>query len=137
MSMFVTLTFWGLYFIDRELIFPKAIDPYFPPWLNHIMHTNIAIFLLIEVFTSFRRYPTRKQGLTLLASVMLTYLVWIHVIQHYTGHWVYPILEVLNLPLRVLFFVAMLVLLTLLYISGETLNSIVWSKELRVVKKKH
>lgn len=128
--MFVASTFWGLYLIDRELILPKVIDPYFPVWLNHLMHTNIVIFLLIEMSTSFRRYPTRKQGIALLALVMVSYLIWIHIINHYTGHWVYPVLEVLNLPFRIVFFVIMLILLVVLYLLGEKLNNKLWSKTL-------
>lgn len=134
--MFVASTFWGIYFIDRELILPKAIDPYFPAWMNHLMHTNIVISLLAELFTSFRRYPTRQQGLSLLAIVMLGYLIWIHVLNSYTGQWVYPILEVLNFQLRLVFFIGMLVLLVILYIFGEKLNNIVWRKELSVRKHK-
>lgn len=134
--MFVATTFWGIYFVDRELILPKAIDPYFPGWLNHLMHTNIVVFLLGELFTSYRKYPTRKQGLSTLAVVMVAYLVWIHVINHYTGKWVYPILEVLNFPLRLVFFAAMLVFLVVLYILGENLNNVIWRKQLKSANKK-
>lgn len=133
--MFVASTFWCLYFVDRELIFPRAIDPYFPAWLNHAMHTNIVIALLAEVFTAFRSYPTRKQGLSLLAVVMMCYLIWIHVINYYTGQWVYPILEVLNFQLRLVFFAAMLGFLLVLYISGEKLNNSIWKNEMKHLKK--
>lgn len=34
---FVVLTFWGIYAIDRELVYPKALDKVIPSWLNHIM----------------------------------------------------------------------------------------------------
>lgn len=134
LANFVALTFWGLYFVDRELIFPKALDPYFPSWLNHIMHTNIAVFILIELLMSFRKYPSRKQGIGILTGFMVVYLVWIHIIYSYTGMWVYPILEVLNFPLRVVFFVILLGLTISLYIVGERLNGLVWKKQLKVLK---
>ena len=50
----VGITFWSLFWINRELVFPKALDEFFPSWLNHIMHTNIIVFILLELFTSFR-----------------------------------------------------------------------------------
>nr|XP_023029356.1 androgen-induced gene 1 protein-like [Leptinotarsa decemlineata] len=134
LSLFVALTFWGIYCIDRELILPKAIAPYFPDWLNHLMHTNIAIFILIELFISFRKYPTRKQGLRVLCIFMLIYLVWVHVINYYTGFWVYPILTVLNVPSRIVFFAVLLIFIVLLYIAGETLNNLVWRKQLKALK---
>ncbi|EFA08684.2 androgen-induced gene 1 protein isoform X1 [Tribolium castaneum] len=136
LSMFVGLTFWGIYFVDRELIFPRALDQFFPAWLNHVMHTNIMIFILIELFTSYRKYPARKVGLTILSLFMLVYLVWIHIIHAYSGMWVYPILEVLNLPLRIVFFIGLLGLSVSLYIVGEKLNGIVWSQKKHSLKKR-
>lgn len=128
--MFVGLTFWIIYFIDRELIFPRALDPYFPTWLNHVMHTNIMIFVLIEMFTSFRKYPSRKFGITVLSLFMLVYLVWINIIHVKTGMWVYPVLDVLNLPLRVVFFLSLFLLSVGLYVVGEKLNGVIWRRRL-------
>ena len=34
---FVVVTFWGLYAVDRELVFPKHLDKIVPMWLNHVM----------------------------------------------------------------------------------------------------
>lgn len=131
-SMFVGLTFWALYAVDRELVFPRVLDDYFPTWLNHVMHTNIMLLILIELFTSCRRYPSRKVGFTVLFSFMLVYLIWIHIIHAYSGFWVYPVLEVLNFPLRLVFFLSLLGLSIALYVLGEKLNHLFWSKELRL-----
>ncbi|CAH1180292.1 unnamed protein product [Phaedon cochleariae] len=135
LAMFVGLTFWGIYFVDRELILPKAIAPYFPEWLNHLMHTNIMIFILIEMFTSFRKYPSRRQGLGILAFVMLAYLIWLNVIHSYTGFWVYPVLEVLNLPMRIVFFASLFGFVVLMYVAGEKLNNSIWRNQFKVMKK--
>ncbi|KAL1494167.1 hypothetical protein ABEB36_009811 [Hypothenemus hampei] len=138
LSMFVGLTFWGLYAVDRELIFPKIIDQFFPAWLNHLMHTNIMIFTLLELLTSYRKYPSRKVGLSILLIFMLTYLGWIHYIHSYTNKWVYPILELLNLPARILFFVLNFVVAVLVYLLGEKINALWWEKRLGSKKtKKH
>ncbi|XP_060522234.1 androgen-induced gene 1 protein-like [Cylas formicarius] len=136
LSMFVGLTFWGLYALDRELIFPKVLDDYFPNWLNHVMHTNIMIFTLLELVTSYRTYPSRKVGLTLLLSFMASYLVWIHVLNAYTNHWVYPILDVLNFPARIVFFISNIVIVVVLYVMGEKINSLRWgSRKLKIKNK--
>ncbi|KAG0444852.1 hypothetical protein HPB47_013313, partial [Ixodes persulcatus] len=34
--IFVSTFFWGLYIFDRELIFPKQLELYYPAWLNHL-----------------------------------------------------------------------------------------------------
>ncbi|XP_045475923.1 androgen-induced gene 1 protein-like isoform X2 [Harmonia axyridis] len=134
LSIFVGTTFWGIYAVDRELVFPKILDKYFPVWLNHVMHTNIMIFVLIEMAMNFRSYPKRKTGISILGVFMMCYLIWMHVIYHYSGVWVYPIFEVLNLPLRILFFVGLLVLIVVMYLIGEGLNNILWSNQIKAVK---
>ncbi|XP_020800763.1 androgen-induced gene 1 protein isoform X2 [Drosophila serrata] len=132
----VGVTFWTLYAIDRELVFPKVLDPVFPSWLNHVLHTNIVVFIVLEIFTSYRSYPKRSQGLAGLATFMGAYLVWIHVVKHYSGVWVYPVLEVLQLPQRILFFVVVVGFTLSLYLLGEFLNNTVWAKEVKLAKRK-
>lgn len=41
---FVVTMFWGLYTYDRELVYPKLLDNFIPPWLNHGMvgHFRVA-----------------------------------------------------------------------------------------------
>ncbi|XP_047521547.1 androgen-induced gene 1 protein-like [Pieris napi] len=129
LSMFVGITFWGIYAVDRELILPRAIDAYFPLWLNHVMHSNIVVFVLIELVSTFRMYPKRKVGLSILTLFMLGYAIWIHTIYFKTGSWVYPVLSVINWPVRVLFYIFSLGFAWSLYSVGETLNTAVWSKE--------
>ncbi len=34
---FVVITFWGLYAVDRELVYPAHLDKIIPWWLNHVM----------------------------------------------------------------------------------------------------
>ncbi|XP_055638795.1 androgen-induced gene 1 protein-like isoform X3 [Toxorhynchites rutilus septentrionalis] len=130
----VGVTFWTLMAIDRELVFPKALDAVFPGWLNHVMHTNIVIFMVLEICTSFRQFPSRKAGLTGLGVFMASYLVWLHIIRHFGGIWVYPVLDVLNLPQRVVFFAVSLIFSVGLYLFGEFFNNLIWTKELKQLK---
>lgn len=127
-AMFVGVTFWILMAIDRELVFPKALDEFFPSWLNHVMHTNIVIFTLLEMITSFRVYPKRSKGFTGLFVFTAIYFIWVHVIFAKSGAWVYPVLEILNWWQRIIFFLLCLSLQVGLYIVGETLNEAKWGK---------
>jgi len=43
---FVVMTFWGIYAVDRELVYPKHLDALIPQWLNHSM----VCFTLISLF---------------------------------------------------------------------------------------
>lgn len=122
--------------MDRELIFPKVLDSFFPDWLNHVMHTNILIFIVIEMCVSFREYPTRRNGYLGLSVFMALYLKWIHIIYYMSGVWVYPVLEVLALPLRICFFAGVFAFSLFLYRIGEFFNELIWVKELKSLKAK-
>ncbi|XP_018796480.1 PREDICTED: androgen-induced gene 1 protein isoform X1 [Bactrocera latifrons] len=132
----VGVTFWTLYAIDRELVLPRVLDPVFPSWLNHVLHTNVVVFMVLELFTSFRAYPKRSKGLGGLSAFVVSYLIWLHVVKHYSGFWVYPVLEVLQLPQRIIFFVAVIAFTLCLYLFGEFMNNIVWEKELKLAQRK-
>lgn len=103
------------------------------------MHTNIMVFIVLEVFTTFRQYPSRKKALTGLVAFMAAYLVWIHIIKYVSGLWVYPVLEVLELPQRIVFFIVVLIFGLSFYFIGEYFNNKVWADELKSIRsgKKH
>lgn len=99
------------------------------------MHTNVAFFILMELFVTFRQYPTRKVGITSLSIFMLAYVIWIHVIKYVSGKWVYPILEVLEMPQRIAFMVFIGIFCISFYFVGEYLNNNVWAREIKPAKK--
>ncbi|XP_054007195.1 androgen-dependent TFPI-regulating protein-like isoform X3 [Hylaeus anthracinus] len=127
-AMFVGVTFWSLMFVDRELVFPKAIDPYFPWWLNHLMHTMIMVSAILETILTPRKYPSRAKGISGHCLFLLAYLIWIHIIYYKSGIWVYPVMEVLSTPARIVFLLTMFLFSTMFYFIGETLDNFVWGK---------
>lgn len=113
---------------------------FFDSWLNHVMHTNIMVFIVLEMFASFRKYPARKPALTTLFGFNIVYIIWVHVIKYMSGKWVYPVLDVFNLPQRIAFLAFMSVFSLGFYLIGEFLNSKIWASELKITKsgaKKH
>ncbi|XP_048729132.1 androgen-induced gene 1 protein-like isoform X2 [Ostrea edulis] len=135
LGMFVVLSFWGIYAVDRELVYPKELDKIIPAWLNHIMHTTILPFLLVDKFLVYHQYPSRKSGIITLLSLALIYLVWILWVAYYANIWVYPILKVLSPHQKAVFIMVMLVFFIFLYLVGEFLNKTLWGKEKNIAKK--
>jgi len=127
-GMFVGIVFWTLWAINRDLIFPVAMDEFFPSWLNHLMHTTVIPLQLGEMFLTRHVYPPRKVGVTITAALTLAYLVWVNVIAFYGGFWVYPVFKVLSPLQRALFMAVCSMGGGLLYLAGEGVNSIVWPK---------
>lgn len=121
--------FWGLYIIDRELVFPDRMAAYFPWWLNLMVHTNIVIFLLIETVILYHNYPSRKLSLAAVLILIIAYIAWIYVIRFVAGAWVYPILNVLSGIQKIGFYAFAIIALYALYFVGEFVNSRVWNKK--------
>ncbi|KYQ90289.1 hypothetical protein DLAC_11750 [Tieghemostelium lacteum] len=48
--------FWSIYFVDRELIYPKYLDAIFPSYINHIQHTLPGIFAILELILVNHQY---------------------------------------------------------------------------------
>ncbi|RVE48747.1 hypothetical protein evm_006521 [Chilo suppressalis] len=94
---FVTIMFWTLYTIDRELVFPEIFDTIVPWWFNHCVHTNIAIILVVETLLTPRRHPTNK-GLELKISTLVTfgYAVVYYSIYFFTNRWLYNIFGIMT-----------------------------------------
>lgn len=122
LGIFVSTMFWFLYAINRQLIYPMCFDQYFPWWQKHLMHTIILPFVLIQMVVFQKKYPSRDNGLTILLIFLSFYVLWIHIIYVFTGIWVYPVLEVLNILLRILFLAVMVASILALYVVGDMIN---------------
>ena len=59
----VTVGFWSVFLVDRELIFPVEYDQYFPPITNHMMHTAPLVAQVLELLFVCHIYPKRSRGL--------------------------------------------------------------------------
>lgn len=131
---FVTVSFWGLYNIDRNLISPPIFDTWFPQWLNHNVHTTPFVGVLIELYLNPHNFPRRRTGLATVAFFCLVYLTWVCIIAYQSGHWVYPILAYLSVAGRVVFIGAMSLLVSLFYLVGESLNNTIWGSQIKLKK---
>ncbi|XP_029031623.1 androgen-dependent TFPI-regulating protein [Betta splendens] len=125
---FVVLFFWTVFAYDRELVYPATIDSFFPPWMNHSMHTVVLPVLLGEVLVQPHVYPQTKQALAVLGTVGSAYLSWIIWVYLSVGIWVYPLLGHLSTSSLVGFFILNMSVVSLLYLLGDRLNSHVWGK---------
>jgi hypothetical protein len=129
LSFDVATMFWGIYAFDRDSIAPKEYEPFFPIWLNHCIHTNIVVFVLIELFVLHRVYPKIVSSLIGLFTFILSYVLWIHIVFWETDIWVYPIIDKLNVAERIGFWIFNAIFPSFFYFLGRFLNNLVWSKK--------
>ncbi|XP_072175952.1 androgen-induced gene 1 protein-like [Diadema setosum] len=122
-ALVVVSMFWSLWSIDRQLVFPKELDEYFPMWLNHVLHTYLLPILVVDMWIVKHKCPPRVFGLLGLFTVAALYLVWILFLGFVKEIWVYPVLRVLNGAHFALFVVFVTVFPVPLYFFGERLIS--------------
>ncbi|KAM9316691.1 androgen-induced gene 1 protein [Gastrophryne carolinensis] len=128
-GVFVVTMFWAIYMYDRELVYPKLLDNFIPPWLTHGMHTTVLPFILIEMRTSHHNYPSRTCGLATVSSFAICYILWVCWVHHVTGIWVYPLLEHISSVSKIFFFFLFTFIINVYYICGEKLNSYIWDSD--------
>lgn len=125
-GMLVVTSFWSIWFIaGREYIFPAALEPYYPPWLNHVTHTIIAPINLIELLAIKKQYSTDKCSLSALAGYTLSYTSFLLYIRWKTGRFVYPFLNQMDAVSVGAFITGMVVFVIATYKSGKLLHDFV------------
>ncbi|XP_054164551.1 androgen-dependent TFPI-regulating protein-like [Oppia nitens] len=126
LAIFVSISFWGLYAIDRQLIFPVGIEKWYPNWLNHCTHTIILPIVLLDNYLVCHTRRSKKTELSLLFAVIIGYGVWVLFMGLTSDVWVYPILTKLNWPLRASFMLSSCLVITSFYYFGVFLYDMSW-----------
>lgn len=138
LALETSFMYWTMRTIDRELVFPKSLDEFFPLWLDICLHSNVTVFVFLEMILNDIKYPQRKVAIRGLIVFLLGYLVWLYVIKNKTGKWVYGILGILSGPQRIGFFIAAGLVSIGLYFVGEFMSKCCSGSEkvIKVEKKK-
>ena len=120
----VVYTFWIIWFmLGREQIFPAKLDPFYPPWLNHITHTIIAPINIFSAILMYHKYTRRAFIITI--TYLGLYVVLLHVIKAQTGLFVYGYLNSFDNTQRMIYFAGTGVFTYVSYKSGQLLTSLV------------
>lgn len=122
-GMLVVSSFWTIWFVaGREYIFPIALEPYYPPWLNHVTHTIIAPINLAELLLVRHHYTSDRRSLTPLVGYVLSYTSFLLYIRFQTGRFVYPFLNKMDAVPVGAFMTGMAVFTIIFYKSGKLLH---------------
>nr|XP_012551852.1 androgen-dependent TFPI-regulating protein [Bombyx mori] len=96
-STLVFTMFWLFYAVDRDLIYPTAIDKAISPTSNHIMHTYIFPFVLWEMMFYYRERPANVfWRAAAVISLEVIYFLTLIFVKMYFGVWIYPFFGKIN-----------------------------------------
>lgn len=125
LTIFVFLTFWGIYSIDRELIFPARLEVIIPPWHNHLLHTTILPFILIDMYLINHSYSSNGKSIMGFLSLAAIYQIGTSVIHYKTNEWPYPLLNKMAVYQAYIFFGFCWLLMISLFFLGKKLNTLI------------
>ncbi|CAG9853822.1 unnamed protein product [Phyllotreta striolata] len=103
-SLMVATIFWSLFYMDRELVFPKVLDEFFPWWLNHMLHSFILLPVIIELLLPKEHHFVKFEK----AVPILVFLFGLYTTMYFSIYfrhevWLYPVYKIMTWPQRGLF----------------------------------
>jgi len=128
-SALIVTTFWPIYAIDRNIIFPEILDKYFPWYINHLWHTAVLLWALCEIYLVNHQFPSTLVAFITILLFSTLYVAWVCFIYGVTGHWVYIFLEHLSPMQLALFFTSATFLNFGLHLAGKHLSYWFWGAQ--------
>ncbi|XP_014284596.1 androgen-dependent TFPI-regulating protein [Halyomorpha halys] len=129
----VTISFWSLYAIDRELVYPSWIDKVIPVWMNHALHTFNSVFPLIDLVFSNHKFPSWSLSSICMLLYSVAYAVCFFGTYYTHGRWLYPMFDKLSNAEIAYYTLGQTVGVFLIHALARGLNHLIWGSS--VVKK--
>lgn len=126
LATFITVSFWGLYALDRKLIYPEVFDEIVPQYMNHFWHTTILLWVLCEVYLVHHHFPSTAWAAASVFVYGSAYNVWVVYIYISTEWWCYPFMNHLPLWGMAVFFASGMFLCLGLYLVGKWVAKVRW-----------
>lgn len=126
----VVYSFWTIWITQgQEMIFPKIIEPYYPPWLNHVTHTIIVPINIAQAYITFHGYI--KKGALLTFAYIFSYVIFSYYIRLRCGMFVYPFMNTAS-PISLLIYFGSTIFCTLaIHETGYFITGLFHLKKLR------
>lgn len=127
LAIFIPVSFWGLYAIDRNLIYPEVFDEVIPQYINHFVHTAILLWALCEVYLFHHHFPGTKWAAAIIFTYSLAYSLWLVYLYVATNWWCYSFMRRIgSLYVMAPFFACSMLLCFGLHLLGRWVAKVRW-----------
>lgn len=128
LALIVGMLFWGVYWVDRELIYPKAFELHSPPLMNHIQHSVPAIAALLDMLLTDHHYEpqTMLLDLGLVGGVSVLYVVMLLYVRMTQQVWLYPFIGLMGPSIQAVFFTLSVGMTVVCYFGGCFASKWLW-----------
>ncbi|CAH1406763.1 unnamed protein product [Nezara viridula] len=114
-GMFITLAFWTIYLIDKNLIFPNWLEEVIPLWVNHGIHTFNSVLPLVDLVLVKHTFSTWPETVFYIALYFASYMICLFGTYFQHGIWLYPIFSKMTFIQSVCFCLASYFLSLIIY----------------------
>ncbi len=126
LAALVAVTFWSIYAIDRNLIFPEVFDKFVPVYINHLWHTTVLVWVLFEIYLYHHHFPSVATAAACVFVYGSAYICWVVYIYVKTNWWCYGFMNHLPPVFMAIFFSSCLFLSLGLHLLGKRIAHIRW-----------
>jgi len=119
--------FWGIYFYDRDLIFPKSAEHFYPRDVNLFQHGIVMFIMLAELLTTHHRnlFSPLYEILVVLGAGSV-YLVWTLFLVQVNGVWPYPFQNGMSMADHAIFYAVSMVFMIAMVMLKRALVYLWW-----------
>eukprot|EP01102_Stenamoeba_stenopodia_P011864 TRINITY_DN3673_c0_g1_i8.p1 TRINITY_DN3673_c0_g1~~TRINITY_DN3673_c0_g1_i8.p1 ORF type:complete len:226 (-),score=38.06 TRINITY_DN3673_c0_g1_i8:240-917(-) len=124
----VGILFWSIFFYDRELILPAAVEQFYPRELNLFQHGWTAVLMWIEGLLVNHHYYELLPHVINLLFVTVSYGLWTIYLKSQNGAWPYPFQDQLTPAAHALFYLCAVPIAIIVMFLGKLVCQLVWGK---------
>ncbi|XP_024085610.1 androgen-dependent TFPI-regulating protein-like [Cimex lectularius] len=126
MAFLVSIVFWVLFTIDRELVFPKVLDMVIPVWVNHSIHTFNSLIAIVDMALVNHKFSSWTSSLKGTFTYLALYAVCLYGTYFQTGIWLYPVLKEMDWPMRFAFSLSNLFIAVFMFALTKGVHKVFW-----------
>uniref|UniRef100_A0A914Z5X1 Uncharacterized protein n=1 Tax=Panagrolaimus superbus TaxID=310955 RepID=A0A914Z5X1_9BILA len=126
LSVTVVTLFWGLIYLDPDFVLTDEAKLMLSiTWYNHALHTVPLIAMIVDFIAWRHPQPRIYPALKATVAFIMFYLTDVHLVFFYTGKWAYPILDQLDLPKLIGFYIICIGVFFFNFLMGYGLNQMI------------
>ncbi|XP_014262342.1 uncharacterized protein LOC106674239 [Cimex lectularius] len=122
---FNCIAYWALSLKSADLL----VKSEYPLWLRHTLYTMVPIILFFDVISCKGDSVNVIIAMCMLGISSFLFLIWLHLIYHFTGVWAISFLKNLTLPQKLASYVFFVLVEYAFFLVGKLFNDLLWDEE--------
>ena len=110
LTTIIGLLFWSIFWIDKDLMLPKNMRPYYPIILNVFQHGGNGVIIWLDALICSKKVYHKLMHYLTSFVVMIIYQIWSLLCTTINGFHAYPFLNQFTLKQHLIFFIGVAII---------------------------